>query len=113
VYNNFLEPPHIADIKDVLVDIDTLDNVTLTLSCSFAGYPVPIVYWMRMLKDGRSVIDQYFNDSTIIIGNIAILSLSNIMSHFGSYQCIAVNEAGYVSRTARILPKGKSTTDTL
>ena len=50
---------------------------------------------------------QYFNDSTIINGTTAILHLSDAVEHLGSYQCVAVNEAGYVSRTARILPQGK------
>ena len=98
----FLEPPTIADFKDLLVDPNVLDNVTL--NCSFTGYPIPAVYWMRVLE---GFTYQYFNDSTVITGNTAVLSLSNALKHLGSYQCVAVNEAGYVSRTARVLPKGK------
>lgn len=80
----------------------------MTLNCSFTGHPMPTVYWMRVV--GKSwYVDkhQYFNDSMIIIGNTAILNLANTAEHLGSYQCVATNEAGYVSSTARILPKGK------
>lgn len=102
-----VEPPHIVDIKDILVDINVQDNVTLT--CSFTGYPTPTVYWMRVTRKRRQPVPeyQYFNDNTIITGNTAILSLSNVEQHLGSYQCVVTNEAGYVSRTARVLPKGK------
>lgn len=100
-----LEPPHIADINDVLVDINEQDNVTL--NCSFTGNPRPTVFWMRVLNKRKFPVLQYFNDSTVINGTTAILHLLNTAKHLGSYQCIAVNEAGYVSRTARVLPKGK------
>lgn len=103
---SFLEPPHIDDIKDVFVDINVLDNMTFTLNCSFSGHPTPTVYWMRMFKYRKRLV--YFNDNTTVIGNTAVLHLSNIAKNdLGSYQCVAINEAGYVSRTARILPKGK------
>lgn len=103
----FLEPPTIADFNDVLVDASVLDNVTL--NCSFTGHPIPTVYWMRVLQKFTEVMYQYqyFNDSTVTTGNTAVLNLSNARKHLGSYQCVAINEAGYVSRTARILPKGK------
>ena len=102
----FLEPPTIADFKDLLVDANVSDSVTL--NCSFTGHPIPTVYWMRVLRNGWDIeLIQYFNDSTVVIGNTAVLYLSNALKHFGSYQCVAVNEAGYVSRTARVLPKGK------
>lgn len=99
----FSEPPHIADIDDILVDINTQDHVIL--NCSFTGHPLPKVYWMRVLKKRGSV--KYQNESTVITGNTAILNLSHVKEHLGSYQCIAINEGGYVSRTARVLPKGK------
>ena len=79
----------------------------MTLSCSFTGNPRPTVFWMRVLNKRRLPILQYFNDSTVINETTAILHLSNAVKHLGSYQCIALNEAGYVSRTARVLPKGK------
>ena len=104
----FLEPPTIADFKDLLVDANVSDGVTL--NCSFTGHPIPTVYWMRVLRNdwGTGIeLIQYFNDSTVVIGNTAVLYLSNALKYFGSYQCVAVNEAGYVSRTARVLPKGK------
>ena len=102
-----LEPPHITDIGDVLVDIDGQDDVIL--SCSFTGHPTPRVYWMRVLEERRSPKPEYFNESTIINGTTAILNLSNTdtVERLGSYQCVAINGAGYVSRTARVLPKGK------
>ena len=102
----FLEPPTIAAFQDLLVDANVLDNVTL--NCSFTGHTIPTVYWMRVLRDVWSIDTiQYFNDSTVIIGNTAVLYISNTLKHLGSYQCVAVNEAGYVSHTARVLPKGK------
>ena len=80
----------------------------MTLNCSFTGHPTPTVYWMRVLRNGLDIDTiQYFNDSNVIFGNTAVLYISNTLKHLGSYQCVAVNEAGYVSRTARVLPKGK------
>jgi len=34
------------------------------------------------------------------------LMMSDPRPYMGSYQCVAVNEAGYVSKTMRILPRG-------
>ena len=107
IYFLKLEPPYITDITgDVLIDIDntsTWNNIIL--KCVFTGNPRPSVHW-RMERSNK-LIDLTHN--TTIIGNTAILTLTitdNII--LGSYQCIVVSEeAGYISRTTRILPKGK------
>ena len=54
-------------------------------------------------------------DYVSIINNTAILNLTidaNNETFLGSYQCIVKNEAGYVSRTTRVLPKGIVATHT-
>ena len=74
----------------------------MTLSCSFTGDPMhTVAYWMR----GNWNLSYITN----VKNNTAILNLTidaNTEEPMGSYQCVITNEAGYVSRTARILPKG-------
>ena len=100
--NLFLEPPHIINISsDVLINTSVINNVIL--NCSFTGDLMhTMVYWM---KGNRNLTDR-----TNVINNTANLNLSidvNTEDFMGSFQCVVTNEAGYVSRTARVLPKGK------
>jgi len=71
----------------------------------FTGNPTPSVYW-RMERSNKLI---NLTHNTTIIANTVILSLTitdNLVHYLGSYQCVAVSEAGYISRTTRILPKG-------
>lgn len=97
----FLEPPMIVNItSDVLINTSVANNVTL--KCSFTGdLTQTSVYWMRN--------SQNITRNVIIHNKTAILSLSidaDSKTLLGSYQCVVTNEVGYISRTARILPKG-------
>jgi len=100
-----LEPPQIINITgDVLVDINNTRN-DIILKCVFTGNPTPSVYWIMERKN--KLINLTHN--TTIIGNTVILTLiitDNLQHYLGSYQCIVVSEAGYISQTTRILPKG-------
>ena len=96
-----LEPPRIINItSDILIDMSVLNNVTL--NCSFTGDLIhTTIYWMKGNMD--------LTHNTNINKNTAILSLSidaNTRDLLGSYQCFVENDAGYTSRTARVLPKG-------
>ena len=102
-----LEPPHITNItSDVLIDINNTSTINdIILKCVFTGNPTPSAYW-RMERRNELI---NLTHNTTIIGNTVILTLTitdNLVCYFGSYQCIAVSEAGYISRTTRILPKG-------
>ena len=103
-----LEPPQIINITgDVLVDINSTRN-DIILKCVFTGNSTPSVYW-RMERNNKLI---NLTHNTTIIGNTVILSLTitdNLVHYLGSYQCIVVSEAGYISRTTRVLPKGKIT----
>ena len=98
---NLLEPPYIINISsDVLINISVINNVIL--NCSFTGdLTHMMVYWM---KGNRNLTDR-----TNVINNTAIINLSidaYTEDYMGSYQCVVTNEAGFDSRTTRVLPKG-------
>ena len=93
--------------SDLLVDLKNIDDylINVTITCTFSGHPRPQVKWFH---NGLN-ISQCINTTTIVTeGNTSVLHISttNSKSYFGSYQCAAVNEAGYASNTTRILPKG-------
>ena len=99
--NLFLEPPHIINISsDVLINTSVINNVIL--NCSFTGdLTHTMVYWMKG--------NQNLTERTNVMNNTANLNLTidvNTDDFMGSFQCVVTNEAGYVSRTARVLPKG-------
>ena len=81
----------------------------VTLSCSFTGDLIHTnVYWTRRYQ-------KLTNNTTIVNNNTAILNLfidaidaKTRNPPLGSYQCVVMNKAGYVSRTARVLPEGNN-----
>ena len=76
----------------------------MILNCSFTGDLMHrMIYWIKGMWN--------LTDYVSIINNTAILNLTidaKNETFLGSYQCIVKNEAGYVSRTTRVLPKGSS-----
>jgi len=93
--------------SDMLVDLQNVDDylINVTITCTFSGHPSPRVKWFL---NGLNVSECIDATSIVTEGNTSILYLSttNSKSFFGSYQCVLDNEAGYVSNTTRILPKG-------
>ena len=93
--------------EDMLLDlpqVSTNYKVNVTIVCSFTGHPRPQVKW---LLNGDN-ISSCVNVTNVTEGNASTLHLMMFdpRPYMGSYQCVVVNEAGYVSRTTRILPKG-------
>ena len=93
--------------SDMLVDLQNVDDylINVSITCTFSGHPRPQVKWFL---NGLNVSECIDATNITTEGNTSILYLSttNSKSFFGSYQCVVDNEAGYVSNTTRILPKG-------
>ena len=96
--------------EDLLLDLPQIatNKVNVTITCSFTGHPTPQVNW---LLNGDNV-SSCINVTNVTEGNTSTLHLimSDPRPYMGSYQCVVVNEAGCVSKTTRILPRGTFTT---
>jgi len=90
--------------EDLLLDLSQDYNINVTITCSFTGHPRPQVNW---LHNGDN-ISSCTNVMIVTEENTSNLHLmmSDPRPYMGSYQCVVVNEAGYVSKTTRILPRG-------
>ncbi|XP_065912633.1 hemicentin-1-like isoform X3 [Dysidea avara] len=94
--------------EDLLLDISQVSNnykVNVTITCSFTGHPRPQVNW---LLNGDDIYSCDINVTIVTEGNTSTLHLMMFdpQPYMGSYQCVVVNKAGYVSKTTRILPRG-------
>ncbi|XP_065912639.1 striated muscle preferentially expressed protein kinase-like isoform X2 [Dysidea avara] len=94
--------------EDLLLDISQVSNnykVNVTITCSFTGHPRPQVNW---LLNGDDISSCDINVTIVTEGNTSTLHLMMFdpRPYMGSYQCVVVNKAGYVSKTTRILPRG-------
>ena len=95
--------------EDLLLDLPHVSNnykVNVTITCNFTGHPRPLVSWFLNGDNISSCI----NVTIVTEGNTSALHLVmfNPVPYMGSYQCVIVNKAGYVSKTTRILPRGTS-----
>ena len=85
----------------------------LSLTCSFEGFPLETVSWMRKgfnifnntSVNGRTVSITNFYESNIITSNFTLPS--SILSDTGSYTCAASNKFNSVSSSASISAYGK------
>ena len=93
--------------EDLLLDlpqVSTNYKINVTITCSFTGHPRPQVNW---ILNGDN-ISSCINVTIVTEENTSNLHLMMFdpRNYMGSYQCVVVNEAGYVSKTTRILPRG-------
>lgn len=81
-----------------LEDSDFTIGSSVSLKCSASGSPRPVYYWT------------YFNDTNISEEHddgVSLLVIHNASTHnIGSYTCLASNDHGNVSKTARLTMEG-------
>ncbi|XP_077519310.1 hemicentin-1-like [Amblyomma americanum] len=100
-----LVPPTISG--PAVVDVNTVENLPITISCDVDSLPLATVYWTK--NSLPYIIQNSESDVTSKYG-ARVLSFPAVQSSDrGIYSCIAENEAGLAEKMFRIEVQGKST----
>lgn len=95
-------PPQ-ASVQPSYQTVDIGDNIKFR--CSINGYPAPKISWKR--GHGKAMLDNVeITDNSLRIKNIVI-------GNEGSYQCIATNRGGSVTRRAVLYVRGPNSLPTI
>ncbi|XP_060110962.1 protein turtle homolog A isoform X2 [Heteronotia binoei] len=90
-------PPAFQETPPAFVEVQ--DREPLTLTCSAAGNPRPVVTWKRNNQAVRGGDKVQVKNGTLIIANVERASA-------GSYTCHATSEEGTITHTTRLLVQG-------
>ncbi|KAK7486784.1 hypothetical protein BaRGS_00021931 [Batillaria attramentaria] len=97
--------------KDVSTTVDILLNETLTITCPVAGYPRPVVFWLR---DGDTEVKASDRVTLSSYGDVAgarIMIKNLTSSDLGEYTCAAENSIGRMVKEFQVGPVGAAVSE--
>lgn len=81
--------------SEFIEEVKVTAGEDLLLTCSAAGYPEPVMTWLR---NGHVV-----GNSTKLVNNSHLLHLKSVHSRSGGkYSCIASNKAGVAEKVFKV-----------